>query len=85
MEQQSKKKKPRLSQTNKYIRFSSVGIQMGVIIAAGVFLGDWLDTKYQSAPLWTVICSLGAVFSALYQVYKEVMQMDKEENDSSKP
>jgi len=62
---------------NVYIRFSSVGIQMGAIIALFSWLGTYLDKKQLNhTPVWTIVLSLLGVFGSLYLVIKEVRKMD---------
>jgi len=66
---------------SKYVKYSGLGIQMGAIIAGLTWLGTFLDAKYQSTPLWTVILSLSSVFIALYVVIKEVINMNKDNHE----
>ena len=69
---QNKKK-----QLNTYLRFSSLTIQMGVIIFLGAFFGDFLDKKYNNNPLWfTIFLSLFAIASSLYYVFKKIKNED---------
>jgi F0F1-type ATP synthase assembly protein I len=69
---------------NSYMRFSSVGIQMGVVIFVGVWGGMKLDQKMGNTnQLWTVICSLLGVFLGLYFVLKEVLKFSKSKNEES--
>lgn len=63
--------------TNVYLRFSSVGIQMGAIIALFTWLGTFLDKKQMNVtPVWTIVLSLLGVTGSLYLVIKEVRKMD---------
>lgn len=63
--------------TNVYLRFSSLGIQMGVIIALFTWLGTFLDKKQMNeTPVWTIVLSLLGVTGSLYLVIKEVRRMD---------
>lgn len=63
--------------TNVYLRFSSLGIQMGVIIALFTWLGTYLDKKQvNETPVWTIVLSLLGVAGSLYLVIKEVRKMD---------
>ena len=65
---------------SKFARFSSVGIQMGVVIAFFTWLGTYLDEKYQSkTPWWTIGLSLFGVVTSLVIVIKEVIKMGKED------
>ena len=44
---------------------------MAVIIAAGTFLGDYLDEKLKSEhTIYTLIFSLGSIFFALYYMLR---------------
>jgi ATP synthase protein I len=66
----SKKPKPNY---NSYLRFSSLAIQMGVIIFAGSFSGNYLDKHYDfDKPVLTIILSLLSIAISLYFVYKEI-------------
>ncbi len=63
---------------NVYARFSSLGIQMGAIIALFTWLGTFLDKKQMNVtPVWTIVLSLVGVTGSLYLVIKEVRRMDK--------
>ena len=62
---------------NKWIVLINIPIQMGIIIAAGVYLGYWLDIKYSNGgSLFTIIFSLVAVFIALYNVLRQVKNLN---------
>jgi F0F1-type ATP synthase assembly protein I len=61
---------------NAYAKFSSMGIQMGVLIFLGVYGGQKLDEKYQTKTPWfTIVGSLLGVFAGLYVVLKGVIKM----------
>ena len=65
--------------TNKYLRFSSVGIQMGVIIGGFAWLGNYLDDSYQNKTAWwTLGLSLFGVAAGMYLMIKEVIKMSKD-------
>jgi F0F1-type ATP synthase assembly protein I len=66
------------NKTNVYLRFSSLGLQMGGIIAFFTWLGTFLDKKQvNETPVWTIILSLFGVTASLYLVIKEVNKIDK--------
>jgi len=70
---------------NVYLRFTSVGIQMGVTIGGAVWLGTFLQHKYAPKGVWfTVGLSLLGVFAAIYLIIKEVMALSKEEEKNEK-
>jgi F0F1-type ATP synthase assembly protein I len=66
---------------SKYAKYSGLGIQMGVIIAGFTWLGTFLDTKYNTNPLWTVVLSLSGVFIGLYLIIREVIKMNKDDDN----
>lgn len=70
MANQNNKKQP-----NKYIKFTSIALQMGLTIYLGSKLGEWLDQKYNTAnqiyyKVVTLIAVAVAMFSVIYQVIK---------------
>ena len=72
----NKRNEPR----DKYLEFVNIAIQMGLIIAGGVYAGIWLDRKYPNDfSGFTIGISLMGVFIALYLVIRKVMQMSKDD------
>lgn len=71
-EKTNKQKKKHL---NNYAKYSSIAIQMLVIILAGVFggykLDQWLDLTF---PVFTVVLSLLSVILAIYTVVKDLLK-----------
>ena len=71
--------KPKLS---KYARYSSLVIQMGVLISFFTWLGTFLDKKFHSEiAWWTIGLSLFGVFAGLYLVIKEVINSSNKEDE----
>lgn len=72
-----KPKKP----LNKFIRFTSIGLQMGLTIYLGSKLGEWLDVKFNNQDqLYYKIVSLIAVFIAIASVIYQVIQLTKDKS-----
>lgn len=64
----------------KWAIFSGIAIQMGVVIAAGAFLGVYLDKKFpNNYSAFTVIFSLAGVFLAIYWVIKQLQKFNKDD------
>lgn len=61
---------------NAYAKYSGMGIQMVVIVAAGVFGGIKLDAWLRSGqfPLFTVLLTLFSIFGALYLFLKDFIK-----------
>jgi ATP synthase protein I len=64
---------------NKWIQLINIPFRMGVIIAAGVFFGKWLDESIfkNDKSIGIIVFSLLAVILALYNVIKQVNQLNK--------
>lgn len=75
---------PMKKKANKYVRFSSLGIQMGVIIFVFTWGGMYLDSYFLTkTPWYTVVLSLTGVIGSLTLIIREVIQMSNED-DSEK-
>jgi len=65
-----------------YLRYSSLGFQMAITIGLFAWLGNYLDTKYETEdPYYSIACILFGIAVALYQVIREVIMMSKENNE----
>jgi ATP synthase protein I len=62
---------------NEYGPYMGLGLQLAVTVAAMVFLGIWLDDKFSTSPILTIICSFLGVFAALYNFIKTVLKSGK--------
>lgn len=66
-EQNKGKKNP-----NEALKYSGMAIKMGVVIAAGVFGGQYLDEKMDNQSPWmTIVLSLVGVALAIYFVISD--------------
>ncbi|MCF8309580.1 MAG: AtpZ/AtpI family protein [Bacteroidales bacterium] len=61
---------------NDFIKYSSIGIQMLVIIAFGTWGGIKLDELTDLSPLFTVLLSLASVGIAIYHAVKDFIKMN---------
>lgn len=73
---QEPKKKP----LNKWLQLINIPIQMGIVIFLFAYFGKWLDEQHENlnstnAKIFTLI----GVFLALYNVIRQVNQLNKEE------
>ena len=74
-------KKDQKKPLNKYIQFTGIAFQMGGTIYLGSVIGEWLDSKYPTADeVYVKICTLTAVFLAIYSVIKQVIKFTKNES-----
>jgi membrane protein DedA with SNARE-associated domain len=70
---------PKNKDTMKWLRFSGIAIQMGVVIWLGNVLGKYIDTKTERGDeLWSKIITLIAVLLAMFSVIREVIKIGKD-------
>jgi hypothetical protein len=65
---------------NKWIALINIPLQMGVVIFLFAYLGQWLDEKYPNADnYYTKGVTMFGVFLALYNVYRQVNDLNRED------
>jgi len=64
--------------TNKWIVMMNIPFQMGIIIFSFTYLGMWLDEKYTDTSVFTIVLSLTSVFLSLYNIIRQVKNLNKE-------
>jgi ATP synthase protein I len=57
--------------------YSSLGIQLAITIGLFALLGWWLDGKYDTKPVFTLICSLSGIAIGFYSFFKTISDLDK--------
>lgn len=77
----NKKKSGKLtSNLSKYVRFSGMGLQMGLTIWIASLFGKWLDGKFPNEhELYFKILTLLAVFGSVYSFIRQVITLSNEE------
>lgn len=76
MKNQPEKKKP----YNKWIALINIPVQMGIIIFLFSFLGKYLDENHPHQKIdYTKLLVIFGVFVAMYNVYRQVNQINKNE------
>jgi len=60
-----------------YGPYLGLGLQLAVTVIVMVFLGIWLDGKFNSSPWLTVIFSFLGIAASLYNFIKTVLKSDK--------
>ena len=75
---QTKPEKPSQKPLNAYAKYSSLGIQMAVIIGGGCYGGYKLDKYFQNKNhIFTIILSLTSIALAMYVVLKDLIKPNK--------
>ena len=68
----------------KYLRFAGVGVQYALTILVLTFAGIWLDNKFETAPLFLVICLFTAFIGATWSLVHSVLAPDQKPKDDKK-
>ena len=63
---------PKESPIHQYSVYSNLAIEMGVVIALGVFGGVKLDNLLNISPLFTILCSLASIAIAMFLVIRSL-------------
>lgn len=67
-----------INERKKWTKWLGVPFQMVATIFVGYWIGSWLDDKYEiTRQWWTIGLTLFAVLVSLYQLIKQIQEMDK--------
>lgn len=80
---QDKKKNKREKKQPKFLIFTALALQMGVLTYLGAALGKYLDAKFpDTEQKWfTIFFTLLALVIAFYFLIKKVNQLNEKEDD----
>jgi F0F1-type ATP synthase assembly protein I len=53
--------------------YAGVGLQMAICIVGGLYLGQWLDRKFGTAPWLLMIGVFGGAALSFYSMYRKLM------------
>ena len=68
----------------KYLRFAGVGVQYALTILVLTLAGIWLDNKFETSPLFLIICLLVAFVGATWSLVQQVLAPDKKQKPGGK-
>lgn len=72
--QKDSKNKP----SNKWLALINIPIQMGIIVFAFAYFGQWLDVKYPNAHnIYVKILTLSGVALAFYNINRQLKDINK--------
>jgi ATP synthase protein I len=74
-------KPDKLKNVNKIYRevgpYLGLGMQLAITVTVMVFLGIWLDEKFDLSPILTVVFAMLGVFAGMYNFIKSVINSGK--------
>lgn len=75
------KKKQKEKKQPKFLVFSGLALQMGVLVYFAAYFGKYLDRTYLVNQKWFTVCfTLFAIIISFYFLIKKVNQINKDED-----
>lgn len=74
--------KPIVKSDSRVIQYSGLGIQLAAVIIIFLFIGKWLDGKFDTGFLFTLSLTFIGFFGGFYSFYLSIMKlvaMDKQD------
>jgi ATP synthase protein I len=57
--------------------YLGLGMQLAITVTVMVFIGIWLDEKFELSPILTIVFSMFGVFAGMYNFIKSVINSGK--------
>ena len=61
--------------------YLTLGIQFAVSVVVCVFLGKWVDDRYDTMPAFTLVGGILGIVAGFYHFLKTVMGLQKKQED----
>ncbi len=72
--------------TSQLLRYSSLGLEMGIAVAIGLSLGWWLDSRFDTSPWLTILCLLFGIAAGFKNVLELIRKgFNDEQRDDDQP
>ena len=70
-------------QLKAFARVGAVGIELALSTVAGLLGGHWLDAKFSTEPVWTVIGLIAGVIAGFRSLYLTVRKQTRNSSQKS--
>jgi len=70
-----------LKKSSRILRYSSLGLEMGIAAGIGYFIGHWLDGRFGTDPWLTLVFVLFGVAAGFRSVIRLTMEELRKENE----
>lgn len=64
--------------------YLGLGTQLAATVVIMFFLGKWLDSKFETLPLFVILFSMLGSFAAIYNFIKSVLQLNQKKKIEKK-
>lgn len=65
-------------------QFAGIGLQFTVAILLFLFIGQWLDKKFGTTPIFLIGCVFVGAGAAFYSMYRKLMAINAAEDEMRK-
>lgn len=77
--------KDSLSNTYREVApYLGLGLQLAATMVIMIFIGDWIDKRYETSPLWTLVFGVLGIFTGMYQLIKTVLNLQSRKSKDEK-
>lgn len=76
--------KPFISSDNSFIKYSGIGFQLVAVILVFLFIGIWLDGKFGTKYIFTLVLTILGFFGGFYSFYITIKDLNKKKNKENK-
>ncbi len=64
--------------------YLGLGTQLAATVILMFFLGRWLDAKFNSSPIFILVCSFLGAFAGIYNFIKIVLELNEKNKSDQK-
>ncbi len=64
--------------------YLGMGVQLAATIVIMLFIGNWLDKKFDEKPLFTIIFAILGVITGMYNLIRTALSIGKKSNKQEK-
>jgi F0F1-type ATP synthase assembly protein I len=64
--------------------YLGLGVQLAATLVVMIFIGDWLDKKFNTSPIYVLISGCLGIFIGMYNLIKTVTSLDKKNKNNEK-
>jgi F0F1-type ATP synthase assembly protein I len=64
--------------------YLGLGLQLAATMVVMIFIGDWIDKKYDTSPIWTLVFGILGIFTGMYQLIKTALHLQSRKSKDDK-
>ncbi|MBC7387704.1 MAG: AtpZ/AtpI family protein [Opitutaceae bacterium] len=66
-----------LKQSNNYLKYSGIGLQLLVIVVGGTYAGFWIDEHYNNQkPVFSITFGFTSVVIGIFYLVRQLLKKD---------